>query len=255
MNTRIVTAALALAAAGATGTAVAAPSASDAARGPVTHIQDCAGEPQHRPREITLACADGNLSLTRLRWRNWGSSQAIATGVGIVNMCEPTCVAGKWRGFRVTVVAHRIRNLEATARYQRLLVIAPARRPQGIARREQYRLTAHGPVQIDTRPAAPGTAFTAFGITSTWRAVVSGSVLEVERPGEPLRRLRVTRQAFSRGVDFTGMHGTTEVALTITGNRCLDANGTDTGQTAKLAIGARTLTGCTVAGAIPRADT
>ncbi len=41
---------------------------------------NCQGRPQVRPRNFTLACADGNDYLSGLRWTSWGPDLASAIG-------------------------------------------------------------------------------------------------------------------------------------------------------------------------------
>lgn len=111
----------------------------------------------------------------------------------------------------------------------------------------------------------PGTAFTAFGVRTPWRAVVSGGVLATEGPGLGEHRVAVRREAFARGVDFTGTEpaaaGATgsraeaKVTLTVRSQSCRDAQGRDTGLLAVLSVGDRQLIGCAVEGASVQAPT
>ncbi len=65
---------------------------------------DCQGQPQVRPGNFTLACADGNDYLTRLSWTSWTAGRARATGVQEVNDCDPYCAAGHFHGYPVAVI-------------------------------------------------------------------------------------------------------------------------------------------------------
>lgn len=112
---------------------------------------------------------------------------------------------------------------------------------------------------------APGTAFTAFGVRTPWRAVVSGGWLSTEGPSLGEHRLPVRREPFARGVDFTGTEpapagGTgsrteSKVTLTVRSQSCWDAQGHDTGLAAVLSVGDRQLIGCAVEGAQAQAPT
>jgi hypothetical protein len=55
-----------------------------------------------RPRSLTMA-ADGNYTITGLRWTGWGSPSARAQGVNHVNNCVPNCAQGHVRKVRVSV--------------------------------------------------------------------------------------------------------------------------------------------------------
>jgi hypothetical protein len=67
-------------------------------------VIDCQGQPKVRPRNFTLACADGNDYLTRLAWNGWTAALARATGVQEVNDCDPYCAAGHFHGYPVDVI-------------------------------------------------------------------------------------------------------------------------------------------------------
>lgn len=55
-----------------------------------------------RPRSIVVACGDGNLYFTRIRWASWTSSTATGTGVGHQNDCTPNCAAGHFHTYPAT---------------------------------------------------------------------------------------------------------------------------------------------------------
>ena len=79
--------------------AVATADSSDARR----VVGDCT-KSQVRPATIILACADDNLSLTHLRWKNFGQETAHASGLYHVNDCTPDCAAGRFRSYAVLIV-------------------------------------------------------------------------------------------------------------------------------------------------------
>lgn len=95
--------------------------------------------------------------------------------------------------------------------------------------------------------AEPGTAFTAYGQSVAWRAVVDKGVLTTEGPVVGERTIQVERSAFAKGVDFTGKDGRTEITLTVQSGSCIDSAG-DTGMKAILSVGDRRLQGCAVEG-------
>jgi hypothetical protein len=59
------------------------------------------------PRELTLACGDGNFWLGALRWRGWGGATATAVGTAHANDCKPYCAAGRFHAYPVAVDASR----------------------------------------------------------------------------------------------------------------------------------------------------
>ncbi|WP_326586102.1 hypothetical protein [Streptomyces sp. NBC_01294] len=66
-------------------------------------VVDCFSKAQVRPEEYLLACGDGNNRLVELRWDTWGPRTATATGIDMVNDCNPYCAAGRFRPYPVTV--------------------------------------------------------------------------------------------------------------------------------------------------------
>jgi hypothetical protein len=73
------------------------------ASGGVRVVGNCTRS-QVRPASIVLACADANSSLTHLKWSSFGGSTARATGDYTYNDCTPTCVAGHFHSYPVTIV-------------------------------------------------------------------------------------------------------------------------------------------------------
>jgi hypothetical protein len=101
------TAAVAIAAAAALGTTLAlnaiAPSSqpiSTAAKNIFTW--DCE-YPEHKPKAITLTCADGGLYIDQISWNTWSKSGATGTGTFYENLCEPSCAEGEQVSASVSV--------------------------------------------------------------------------------------------------------------------------------------------------------
>jgi len=101
------TAAVAIAAAAALGTTHAlntfAPSSqpiSTAAKDIFTW--DCE-YPEHKPTTITITCADGGISVNKIKWSTWDKSGATGTGTFNENLCEPSCVEGEQVSAPVTI--------------------------------------------------------------------------------------------------------------------------------------------------------
>jgi len=82
----------------------AVPSRAD--NGMPTVLPNCINKaPEARPAEVVFACGDGNLYASKLKWTNWGSSQASATGVLEQNDCTPYCAAGHFHSYKVNLTA------------------------------------------------------------------------------------------------------------------------------------------------------
>ncbi|HEX4108654.1 MAG TPA: hypothetical protein VHX88_11000 [Solirubrobacteraceae bacterium] len=67
-------------------------------------ISNC-NEAQTRPKDVTIACGDGNTFLANLHWSSFGGSTASATGTFEENNCSPSCVNGKLEKAAVKVIA------------------------------------------------------------------------------------------------------------------------------------------------------
>lgn len=114
----------------------------------VTGIRDCVGNPTHEPRSITLTCADAGYQVVKLKWQNWGAKRAAATGVAVVNTCEPSCADGTFERFNVRVIADRLAVAKSSAEYRRLTVVYTGARPTGLPARDVYRVTKRGPFAV-----------------------------------------------------------------------------------------------------------
>ncbi len=96
------------------------------------------------PKEIVLACADGNANLAGLTWTGWGAPTTVATGVAVLNDCTPTCVGGTFRRYPARVKLERIRPCAGLRQYTRLTIFYVARPfPSGPRRVSDVRGCAH----------------------------------------------------------------------------------------------------------------
>lgn len=135
---------------------VAAPVSAFAATGPAGHqasatrqvVLDCQGTPRTRPGTYVLACGDGNNYLVSLRWSQWGSKGARATGTDVANDCVPYCAAGRFHDYPAVVTltgAEPWKGHPGVERYTRVTVEYPGARPTGVQQQFSYTLPA-GPV-------------------------------------------------------------------------------------------------------------
>lgn len=58
----------------------------------------------YRPATVVIACGDGGLVLTGLRWTTWTATRATATGTAQVKLCVPDCATGRTGRFPVRAV-------------------------------------------------------------------------------------------------------------------------------------------------------
>jgi len=75
-------------------------------------------EAVYRPSNVIVACGDGGIRLSGIRWRHWDRAAATGSAAMTANTCDPSCAEGEAARFKVSVRAYRIRRCEDTGRYQ-----------------------------------------------------------------------------------------------------------------------------------------
>jgi hypothetical protein len=55
-----------------------------------------------RPKEIVLACGDGNAVALKLHWSSWKATRAFGTGQLSQNTCTPDCADGTFKSYAAT---------------------------------------------------------------------------------------------------------------------------------------------------------
>ena len=85
------------------------PSFAQAFRGERVYVANngCIGHAS-RPSSITLACGDGNLYATGIRYRTYGQNVARASATMHLNDCTPNCAAGRFHSYRGTLLLRNI---------------------------------------------------------------------------------------------------------------------------------------------------
>lgn len=96
----------------------------------------------------------------------------------------------------------------------------------------------------------PVTHFTAYGFSPAWQAEIKGDVLEFDVPetvgvDKPLRKIRVERSAYAKGVNYDGKDGKVAVTVDIKSGPCdIATEGTSREFFATLTYGKKTYRGC-----------
>jgi hypothetical protein len=86
---------------------IAVPAVALAAPGPKTVFAINCLQEQFKPKQITIACGDGAVRVSKLEWTSWSSSQAKASGVYKVDKCNPDCASGRTQSFPVKITLSR----------------------------------------------------------------------------------------------------------------------------------------------------
>jgi hypothetical protein len=105
----------------------------------VAWINNC-GPLVSAPKELVLACGDGNYYLSNLTWHGWGKPTATATGLARANTCTPNCASGHFRSYRMTATATRLSTCGKARYYATLTIVYPAARPTATAKRDVHTL-------------------------------------------------------------------------------------------------------------------
>jgi hypothetical protein len=66
------------------------------------YVYNC-GIVDYKPESMTPHCADAGTVVANLEWDSWRAKGATGTGLYGVNLCDPSCAAGKWKFADVNV--------------------------------------------------------------------------------------------------------------------------------------------------------
>ncbi|WP_327140261.1 hypothetical protein [Nocardia sp. NBC_01327] len=69
----------------------------------VVGVKDCLSQPESHPKDITITCADADLSVAGIDWESWTGDSARGKGTQNRNTCEPSCATGTHESLPVTV--------------------------------------------------------------------------------------------------------------------------------------------------------
>jgi hypothetical protein len=84
---------------------------------------------QSAPKTIVLACADANALVIHIHWSKFGGAKASGSGTYSVNGCTPDCVAGKFKNYKVTLVASQAKPCGEVNDYRALALTFVATAP------------------------------------------------------------------------------------------------------------------------------
>jgi hypothetical protein len=77
----------------------------------------CVQRLRARPRNVVVACGDGNFQLRGMRWRGWHRRSTVGRGTGLANDCTPYCAVGRFHRRPIKVRLSRVRYCSNIARY------------------------------------------------------------------------------------------------------------------------------------------
>lgn len=89
-------------------------------------LPDCGGTLTVAPKDIVLACGDGNTAIENVAWHGWGESIASGDGNYSYNDCTPNCVSGHVHSERgLIIVWGKQRCPAGHSAYARMLIVTP----------------------------------------------------------------------------------------------------------------------------------
>jgi hypothetical protein len=111
---------------------LATPSIAAAAGSGRTLAINC-GQEQFKPKKIVVACGEGGIWLSKLKWSSWNGSQASASGSYNANDCTPDCAAGHVHSYPVKVMLSKPKTCPSqTARaFKQAALTYTGTRPKG----------------------------------------------------------------------------------------------------------------------------
>jgi hypothetical protein len=107
-----------------------------AAAGPAsarTYASSC-GNDRYKPRQVVIACGDGNFGLKHMHWPKWTAGRAFGRGLAYANDCDPFCAGGHFHSYRVRVVLHGALSCDGVRIYRYARIRFVRHRPAGVPR-------------------------------------------------------------------------------------------------------------------------
>jgi hypothetical protein len=104
--------------------------ATASATAPPVMFAGCAS-PEFKPKDVLLACGDGNASFDVARWSRWTRQSAKAVGTASIDDCQPNCVAGHFHAYLAALILDRPRACHGKRRFTRLRLVFATRPARG----------------------------------------------------------------------------------------------------------------------------
>lgn len=100
-------------------------------------IVDCAGALVSKPKTISISCADGGVSINKIRWSSWTMNGAKGRGTLVVNSCiytgGPACVDGKTDSYQATITLGGLASGPGVDVFSQVDLAFPKGGPAGLA--------------------------------------------------------------------------------------------------------------------------
>jgi len=102
-------------------------------------VPGCGGKDHAKfePSKIIVACGDGNLFLTKLKWSAWGSTSAKGSGTAHQNTCTPSCAQGRFKSYPVDVTLSKAKlcTKQQKTEFKKLTYVFTGKKPAGASKK------------------------------------------------------------------------------------------------------------------------
>ena len=80
------------------------------------------GELEYRSSQITGACGDDGVGVTKIKWDIWNKKRAEGKALFYVNNCEPDCAEGKTIESEVSVSLSKLMTIQGKPTYTQIKI-------------------------------------------------------------------------------------------------------------------------------------
>ncbi len=99
------------------------------------YVSNCVKQ-VYKPKTITIACADANFAVQKIKYGSYNARVATGRGTAVVNTCEPNCAAGKMVSYPAKIKLSRVTQCGDSYQFRRVAVTFTGKVPKGMTRTE-----------------------------------------------------------------------------------------------------------------------
>lgn len=90
------------------------------------YVVSC-GKLQFKPSQITGACGDNGIGVTKINWDSWNKKRAEGKAIFYANNCRPDCANGKTIESEVSISLSKLKSIQKKAAYSQIKISNRAR--------------------------------------------------------------------------------------------------------------------------------
>lgn len=92
------------------------------------YVINC-GEQQYRSSQITGACGDNGVGVTKIHWESWNKRYAEGKALFYINDCKPDCAQGKLIETEVKVSLSKLKIIQGKPTYTQIKITNREKKP------------------------------------------------------------------------------------------------------------------------------